>query len=94
MFNKILPELTAMNIILIIGIVWLSGVFIWLTRKFVASYEGNTQTMTEVRDTLRGVDKKLDTAAERDVEIVRTLAAIHARQSPARVDLVNKPEQK
>lgn len=80
---------TQLDAVLIAGIVWLSGVFVWLIRKFVSSYEKNTVTMTKVQDTLEGVDRKLDTAADRDVEIVKTLSAIHARGSfGAQVDVV------
>lgn len=87
---SLISELTPVNYVLMSGIVWLSGVFIWLIRKFVRSYEQNTTTMTRVSDTLQAVDRKLDTAAERDLEISKTLAAIHARGNfPAAVRVVS-----
>lgn len=89
-----MAELTPMNMILIAGIIWLSGVFIWLIKKFVCSYQENTKTMTKVQDTLEVVDRKLDAASTRDVEIVRTLAAIHARQAPPYVHPVPKSDSK
>jgi len=89
-----LAELTPMNMVLVTGIVWLSGVFIWLIKKFVSSYEQNTKVITKVQDTLDGVDKKLDAASTRDVEIVRTLAAIHARQTAPVIHPVARSEKK
>jgi len=86
-----MAELTPMNMVLLTGIIWLSGVFLWLIKNFVKSYDKNTTAMTQVKDTLEGVDRKLDTAANRDVEIVRTLSAIHARGvHPAQVEVVHK----
>jgi len=76
-----MDALTPINMILVTGIVWLSGVFIWLIKKFVVSYAENTKVITKVQDTLESVDKKLDAASMRDMEIVSTLSAIHARQS-------------
>lgn len=75
-------EMTLLNYVLIAGLVWLSGVFIWLIKVFVDAYAKNTAVITKVQGTLEGVDKKLDSAAERDSRIVATLAAIHARQAP------------
>jgi hypothetical protein len=74
-----MPDFTTSEYLLFTGIVWLSGLFVWLIKKFMASYEKNTVTLVRLHDTLEGVDRKLDTAADRDVEIVKTLAAIHAK---------------
>lgn len=89
-----LADLSPINYILIAGIVWLSGVFIWLIKKFVSSFEKNTVVMTKVQGTLEGVDRKLDSAADRDLEIVKTLSAIHARTGPARVEIVHQNDKK
>lgn len=90
---SILSELTPLNYVLITGIVWLSGVFVWLVRKFVRSYEQNTVTMTKVQDTLEAVDHKLEKAADRDLEIAKTLSAIHARGAAPAVSLVKTAEK-
>jgi len=90
-----MSELTPMNMVLVSGVIWLSGVFLWLIKRFVASYDKNTTAMVGVKDTLEGVDRKLDTAANRDIEIVRTLAAIHARGvHPAQVEVIHKDAKK
>ncbi len=83
-----LAELTPLNYVLMSGIIWLSGVFIWLIRRFVRSYEQNTGTMTKVQVTLEAVDHKLEKAADRDLEIAKTLSAIHARGAAPAVTLV------
>lgn len=74
-----MPDFTTTEYILVTGIVWLAGVLIWLLKKFLSSYDKNTTSNVRLHETLQGVDRKLDTAAERDLEIVRTLSAIHAR---------------
>lgn len=86
-------EMTLLNYVLMAGMIWLSGVFVWLIKKFICSYGENTKVLTKVQDTLEGIDHKLDAASVRDVEIVRTLSAIHARQAPV-VTVVEKDHDK
>lgn len=79
MLNTVLSKLTLLDGVLFLGIVWLSGVFLWLIKKFVSSYEKNTSIMTKVETTLDSMDRKLDTAADRDVEIIRALERVNTR---------------
>jgi type VI protein secretion system component VasK len=69
-------ELSVLDSVLIAGIVWLSGVFLWILRKFICSYNQNTTVMTEVGKTLTAMDQKLDTANNVDREILVELARI------------------
>lgn len=71
-------QLTPLNVALTTGIVWLSGVFVWLIRKFMSSYEQNTKAMTKVSETLGAMDRKLEASVDRDVEIIKMLAEINA----------------
>lgn len=93
MFEKLLPFLTPLNMVLIFGIVWLSGVFLWLIRKFVSSYEKNTEINTKLQGTMEAVDRKLDTAAERDLRVAETLAAINAKQDAKTAEIHVVPAQ-
>lgn len=93
MFEKLLPLLTPLNMVLIFGIVWLSGVFLWLIRKFVSSYEKNTEINTKLQGTMEAVDRKLDTAAERDLRVAETLAAINAKQDAKTAEIHVVPAQ-
>lgn len=73
---NILNQLSLLDSVLIAGIVWLSGVFIFLLKKFISSYDCNTKVMTEVSKTLVSMDQKLDTAKNVDREILVELARI------------------
>lgn len=74
-------ELTAFNTSLIAGISALWIFLVWLVWLVMVSYKENTVAMTRVADVLAQVDRKLDTAADRDLEVVKTLAAIHAQRT-------------
>lgn len=88
MLNNVSP----MTFMLVSAIVWLSGLFVWLIKKFVDSFEKNTATMTRVGQSLDGVERKLETSVERDIEIVKMLEKIHARQDGVPSVNVHLPE--
>jgi hypothetical protein len=55
----------------------------------VDSFEKNTEVMTRVSGALDAIDRKLDTSADRDLETVKMLEKIHARQiDPPSVNVV------
>jgi len=84
-----LETLPPMTLMLVSAIVWLSGLFVWLIKRFVDSFEKNTEVMTRVSGALDAIDRKLDTSAERDLETVKMLEKIHARQiDPPSVNVV------
>jgi len=69
-------DLSTLDSVLIAGIIWLSGVFLWILKKFIASYNQNTRVMAEVSKTLVAMDQKLDTANAVDRDILVELARI------------------
>ena len=71
-----ISDLTLLDSALITGIIWLSGVFLWILRKFICSYNQNTTVMTDVCKTLVAMDQKLDNANNVDREILVELARI------------------
>lgn len=73
---EFLTGLTVLNIVLISGITWLSGLFVWLLKKFITSYDTNTKVLTTLNETIRVMDKKLDVATEVDREILLELAKL------------------
>lgn len=82
---NILNQLSVLDSVLIAGIIWLSGVFLFILRKFLSSYNTNTEVMTGVGKTLVAMDQKLDMANNVDREILVELARI---RNP--VHVVNK----
>ena len=73
-------ELTTTTGLLMAGIIWLSGVFVWLIKRFVDSFEKNTVVMAKVDKTLDAMDRKIDASTERDLEMLKTIEKIAARQ--------------
>jgi len=65
-----LVGLSPLNVILICGITWLSGMFVWLLKRFIKSYDDNTRTLVEINRTMQVMDKKLDMATQVDREIL------------------------
>ena len=77
-----LEHLPPMTLMLVSAIIWLSGLFVWLIKRFVDSFEKNTEVID-------AIDRKLDTSADRDLETVKMLEKIHARQiDPPSVNVV------
>ena len=69
-------SLTPVNVVLLGGITWLSGMFVWLLKRFIKSYDDNTRTLVEINKTIMAMDAKLDTANEIDREILLELARV------------------
>lgn len=76
--NAFLANISVLDGTLILGIMWLSGVFIWLLKRFIRSYDDNTRTLTAINSTLQVMDKKLDTATTVDREILIALAHLNS----------------
>lgn len=75
---SLLGSFTPLDTVLIAGIVWLSGMFVWLLRRFIRSYDENTKTLIAINATMQVMDKKLDTATTVDREILMELARIRS----------------
>jgi hypothetical protein len=69
-----MAEFTVMNMVLGTGIIWLSGMFVWLLKRFTKSYDENTRTLVEINKTMQVMDRKLDTATQVDREILVELS--------------------
>lgn len=67
-------DLSALDMVLMTGIIWLSGMFVWLLKRFIKSYDDNTKTLVAINATMQVMDKKLDTATQVDREILVELS--------------------
>lgn len=76
-----MTDFTVMNMVLGTGIIWLSGMFVWLLKRFIKSYDENTRTLVEINGTMRAMDKKLDMATEVDREILVELSRGYKKAS-------------
>lgn len=72
-----LDALSMLDTVLITAIIWLSGMFVWLLKRFIKSYDENTRTLVAINSTMQVMDKKLDTATTVDREILIQLAQIN-----------------
>lgn len=73
-----IDALSVLDTVLITGIIWLSGMFVWLLKRFIKSYDENTRTLVAINSTMQVMDKKLDTATTVDREILIQLAKINS----------------
>ena len=77
MIESWMSELSALNIVLILGISWLSVLFVWLLKRFIKSYDDNTRTLVAINQTMLTMDRKLDAATTVDREILIQLAQVN-----------------
>lgn len=69
-------DLSTLELVLLGGITWLSGLFVWLLKRFIKSYDHNTKTISEINKTMQEMDRKLDAATQVDREILLELARV------------------
>ncbi len=74
--NTWMVGLSALEVVLLGGIGWMSGMFVWLLRRFIKSYDENTRTLIAINATMQVMDKKLDTATTVDRDILLQLARL------------------
>jgi len=76
---NIIGDLSVLDSVLIAGIIWLSGVFIYLLKKFITSYDCNTEALTGISKTLVAMDQKLDNENDVHREILVELARLNVK---------------
>ena len=81
-------QFSTLEAVLIMGIIWLSGVFLYMLRKFVVSFEANTRVMDEVGRTLVSMNDKLATAERRDERVEALLRELNVQQEPPKVEVI------
>jgi len=57
--EALLDQLSPLNMVLVFGIVWLSGVYVWLLKRFIKSYDENTHALSCINGTMKAMDAKI-----------------------------------